>query len=188
MAASDITASPPREPSIAEHHRLFLAPAQARTGERPVMCHPTGPPAPVSPREGQRAELAAARTRHGQGVSLQRVTALMVTKASSAPHATSKQGTDGSLTGRAGWWQRGGCRAASHLRGADAALHTHCRHPAQLWGSCRAGGPARPRIRPGDIAERTRAACSHTPPPHTLLHRLDNALAPFHPSLALHRR
>lgn len=88
-------------------------------------------------------------------------------------------------------WVRPGCRAVSHLQGADAALHTHCRHPAPLGGPAELGGPARPRIRPdprgaGGMAEHTRAVCTHTPA-HAL-HRLDNTLAPFHPSLALHRR
>lgn len=74
-----------------------------------------------------------------------------------------------------------GCRAESHLQGADAALHIHCR----LRGSRTAPDPPGAR-RGGGTAEHTRAVCTHTPA-HAV-HRLDNTLAPFHPSLALHRR
>lgn len=55
----------------------------------------------------------------------------------------------------------------------------------QSWGSCTAADPPG-RHRGGGIAEHTRAVCTHTPT--RALHRLDNTLAPFHPSLALHRR
>lgn len=62
----------------AEHHRaspaIFGSGTSAyRREARDVPPH--GPTSRVSPREGQRAEPAAARTRHAQGVSLQKVTA-----------------------------------------------------------------------------------------------------------------
>lgn len=47
-------------------------------------------------------------------------------------------------------------------------------------------GSARTPVGRRGIAEHTRAVCSHTLA-HAL-HRLDNTLAPFHPSSALHRR
>jgi len=99
------------------------------------------------PREGERARaepaLPAAETPsplHGRGAQPYGQLGIPGPRSTDEP----APGLAGSwLTGRGGWWQRGG-----RWRGADATFHARCRHPAPRQGSRTATDLPAPRSCP----------------------------------------
>lgn len=73
-----------------------------------------------------------------------------------------------------------GCKDVNHLQGADAALHTRCRHLAPLRGSRIAAYLPRPHPGERGIAEHRRARCMCTCKMHACLYNMHAYLQNAH--------